>query len=852
MRHLIRLVTIRYLRAAPVRTFLTLFGIMLGVAAMVAIDAVNASVLSSFRTTIDTIAGKTALTVGEGTGIAEEFLEVVRGVEGVKTAVPLIEEAVRDNKSGTQLAVMAVDTLTDSQVRDYDVTASDVKVEDDLAFLNDPYGVLVTHAFAKRAGVKVGDVLNLSTVSGPADFTIRGTLAPTGPAKMFGGDLLLMDVYAAQIAFGRDKRFDRIDVIATPGTDIDVLAGRIEKAIKNKASVARPQRRSQETERVISGFNLGLSLASLVAIFVGGFIVYNALAIAVAQRRREIGILRALGATRRQILAVFIGEGLVLGAIGAVAGLGLGLLLARLVLKTASSVVSSMYVPIHAENLTLPPRQLIVSAAIGVAVAFVAAFFPARRAAFIEPASAMEKKVEAADVTLSSPSTSIKVGVATLVLAGLVAWLAHIREDYLLGYAVSGILAFALAFFAPAIARGVGLLARRVAPRFGPAVVLGTSSFTRNSGRNAVAIAALSMAMANVVNTDAFIDSMKYSMMRWLDRLARADLLIFSGRHAQAVKVDHPLPESLVEEIRKVPGVEYIDGVRSVRQSYRNQPYFLMSFDLVKYQPYSKIPVIAGDLDKALRAIEAGTAVAASDVFAHSFNVGVGDKVTLQTPEGPRSFEIAMVYADFSMEVGLLLTSRSIYRSVWRDRLINYAVVFLRPGTPLEQVREQIVQRWGPRYGLLVLSNGQFRAEYVRLIESSFGMLRAMQLVAIIVAVLGIVNTLLVTVIDRRMEIGTLKAIGANRKQVQQMFGAESALIGFAATLVGIVGGAVFSAYIVKELLRFQIGWQMSWQLSGWSILQTFVLAHLVSFLAALWPMRTAGRVDAVEALRYE
>jgi putative ABC transport system permease protein len=851
MRHLIRLVSLRYLKAAPLRTFFTLFGIALGVAAMVAIDAVNASVMSSFRTTIDTIAGKTALTVGEGTGVVEDLLEVVRGVKGVRTAVPIIHESVRDITSGTQLAVMGIDTLTDSEVRDYDVTANDVQVEDDLAFLNDPHGVLVTRAFAKRAGVKIGDILKLSTVQGPGDFTIRGSLAATGPAKLFGGDLLLMDVYAAQIAFGRDKRFDRIDVIPAPGEDVDVLAKRIETAIGNKVEVARAQRRSQETERVLSGFKLGLSLASLVAIFVGAFIVYNALAIAVAQRRREIGMLRALGTTRLQILALFMGEGLALGAIGACIGVGLGLGLARVVLNAVGGVVSTLYVPVSPEHLIVPPRELIVSVAIGVTAAFVAAFFPARRAAFIEPASAMQKKVEAADVTLSSMA-ALKVGAVTLLVALFVAWVAHIRKNYLLGYAVAGILALASAFFAPGVARAVGLLARRWAPAFGPSILLGTTSFTRNAGRNSVAIAALGISLANVVNADAFVHSMKYTTARWLDRLARADLLVFAGRQAQATKVDRPLPESLVNELRSVPGVEFVDAARSTRQSYRGKPYYMMSYDLARYRHYQQIPVIAGDLDKAVRSIDAAKGLAASEVFAHSFGVGIGDKVTIQTPDGPRSFEIVLIYSDFSAEVGLLFTSRAVYRSLWKDRLVDYMVVYLEPGASLDNVRERIARRWGGHYGLLVLSNGQYRAEYMKVIEGSFGLMRAMQLVAIIVAVLGIVNTLLVTVIDRRLEIGTLKAFGASREQVRRMFGAEGALIGFAATLMGIAAGALFSAYIVKELLRFQIGWRMNWELSGWSLLQTFVLAQVVAFLAALWPMHSAGNVDAVEALRYE
>jgi putative ABC transport system permease protein len=851
VRHLIRLLSVRYLKVAPGRTLLTLFGILLGVAVIFAIEVVNGSVMAAFRGTIDDIAGKTALTVGIGTGVAEDLLETVRGVEGVAAAVPVIEESVRDVQSGTQLAVLAVDTLSDSKVRDYDVTAEDVHVEDDIGFLNDPHGVLITHAFAQRTGHKVGDALTLQTVEGQTEFTVRGTLAPRGPAKVFGGDLLLMDVYAAQVAFGRGKRFDHIDVVPTPSTNTSALASRITKAIGGLAAVARPQRRSEEAERILAGFKLGLSLASLVATFVGGFIVYNALAIAVAQRRREIGILRALGTTRSQILALFIGEGLLMGVIGALAGLGFGLLLARMTLRAVGTTVSALYLTVKPEHLVVTPREIVIAVAIGVAAAFVAAFFPARRAAFIEPASAMRKKVEAADVTLSSTAASLKAGAATALVALLVACIAHVRQDYLLGYGVSGVLAIAAAFLSPALAHGVGSVARRLALGIGPAALLGAVGFVRNRGRNSVAIAALGMALANVVNSSAFLDSMKHTTESWFGRSVRADILVFAGREVQA-RADHPLPESVGEGMRAIPGVEFVDPVRMVRQTHDGQPFYLVSEDLERSHRYNEIPVVAGNLEQAIQAMAAGTGIAASQTFTRAFHVGLGDVITLQTPQGPRPFRIALVYVDYSADLGVLTTTRAVYKRIWRDALVDAYGVYLKKGTPTDGVRARIAHDWGARYGLLALGNRAYKDQLMKLIDRSFALMHATEIVAIVVAVLGIVNTLLVTVIDRRMEIGILKAIGAARTQVQRMLITEGMLIGFAAALLGVAFGTLFSAYIIKELMLFQVGWQMSWQLSGWAVLETFVVAQLVAVVAAWWPMRAAGNLDVVDALQYE
>jgi putative ABC transport system permease protein len=851
LRHLIRLVSIRYLKLAPGRTLLTLSGILLGVAVIFAIDIVNGSVMASFRGAIGDVAGKTALTVGLGTGVAEELLDSVRGVKGVEAAVPVIEESALDVQRGAQLAVLGIDTLSDNKVRDYDVTADDVHIEDDLAFLNDPHAVLVTTTYARRTGLKAGDKLTLETVTGRAEFTVRGTLAARGPAKVFGGDLLLMDVYAAQIAFGRGKRFDRIDVVAEQGADARVLATRISKALEGKAVVAREERRSNEAERILSGFKLGLSLASLVAIIVGGFIVYNALAIAVAQRRREIGILRALGTTRLQILALFIGEGLMLGVLGAIAGLGFGWLLARVTLHAATATVSALFLSVKPGSLVVTPRQLASAAAFGIGAALVASFFPARQAAFIEPASAMRKKVEAADVGLLSAGSSLKAGAATLAIAALVAWIAHLKENFLLGYAVSAIIALASAFLAPAIARVVGGMARRIALHIGPATRLGAIGFERNAGRNSVAIAALGMALANVVNASAFVDSMKQNTGNWFSRSVRADIFVFAGSQTQ-VRNDHPLPESVGEGLRKIPGVELVDPVRMVRHTYRGRPFYLMSYDIEGYRRYNEIAVVAGDLGQAVKDIAAGTAVAASETFARAFRLGVGSIVALQTPAGPRNFRIALVYVDYTTDLGVLSTTRAVYTRLWKDGLVDSYGVYLAKNADVERVRARISHDWSPSYHLMALGNRDYKDGVLRTLDSAFALTRATEMVAVIVAVLGIVNTLLVTVIDRRTELGILKAIGAARFQIERMFITEASLIGFAAATLGVGFGTLFSAYVIKELLRFQIGWHLRWELSVATVIETFVLAQLVAIVAAWWPMRSAGRLDVVEALQYE
>jgi putative ABC transport system permease protein len=852
VRHLVRLIAIRHLKAAPGRTLLTLSGIALGVAVMFAINLVNASVMSSFRHTMDQVAGKTALTIGEGSGgVAEELLTTVREVKGVALAVPVIRESVRDLNSGAQLAVMGVDTLSDSKVRDYDVTADDVKVEDEISFLNDPNGVIVTKAYAQKTGIKIDDKMKLQTMDGPKNFTVRGSLEPRGAAKVFGGDLLLMDVYAAQMTFGRGKRFDNIDVVPEEGTNVQELATRIKKALGGKASVERPQRRSQEAEQILAGFMLALKFVSLVALFVGGFIVYNALAIAVAQRRREIGTLRALGTTRTQILMLFASEGVVMGAIGAALGLAFGFGLARAVLALVGTTVSTLYQHVEAEKIVVTPLEILIGAAGGVSAAFVAALFPARRAAQVEPATAMRKTSDAADAGIGSASSSLKAGIAALGIAALLGWVAHVRESTNLGFVVAACLVAAAAAFAPAIGGALGKLASALTVRRTPAVRLGVLGFSRNAGRNAVAVAALGLSLANVHNVASVHESIRHSTLDWLDRSARADVFVLGGTELKRT-ADRPLSGSLGPELAKLDGVEFVNSWRMVRQRYKDKPYYLLSSDLVQSHRYNEIPVVEGDIESALPQISAGKALAASESFARTFDVKLGDELTVDTPSGPHQFKIALIYVDYNQEAGILSTTTEVYRRLWNDSLVDWYGVFLSKGTPAPVARERIAREWGGKHDLMVLGNGQFKSEAGNLIDRSFALSRALELVAIIVAVLGIVTTLLVAVTDRRTELGILKAIGAVRSQVARMFIVEASLIGLAASVVGAFLGTLLSMYAVKELLRFEVGWYLTWRFATAAAVETFIISQVAALIGAWWPMRSAAKLDVVDALQYE
>ena len=329
---LLRLIGLPYARKHLLRSILTTAGIVLGVALLVGMRTADESVLRAFNQTVDRIAGKAQLQVSAGdSGFGEEVLDRVEAVAEVRAAAPVIEASVDTGLPGQgKLLILAVDMTGDRSLRDYDFDGGDDDVMDDpLVFLAQPDSLILTREFADRNGLRTGAKLAFDTMEGRKQFTVRGILKAGGMASAFGGNLGIMDIYAAQKVFGRGQRFDRIDVGLGEGVPLERGEAALERALGPGFRVEPPSGRGRQFESLVGIYTMAMSISSLFALFIGMFIIYNSFAIAVTERRAEIGILRALGATRGQIRGLFLAESGIAGLVGSLAGVGVGLAFAR-------------------------------------------------------------------------------------------------------------------------------------------------------------------------------------------------------------------------------------------------------------------------------------------------------------------------------------------------------------------------------------------------------------------------------------------------------------------------------------------------------------------------------------------
>ncbi len=367
---LLRLISWPYLKKHAVRSLLTVVGIVLGVAVFVAMHTANQAVFYAFERTVDRIAGAAQLQVTSSeAGFPEEVLERVQAIPEVQVAVPVIEAPAATRIAGQgNLLILGVDMTGDRSLRDYDFESGDEAVVDDpLIFLAQPDSIIVTKEFADRNGLRVGDRVTLSTMVGDRAFTVRGIMRSGGLTSAFGGNLAVMDIYAAQQVFGRGRRFDRIDVKLQNGLAVEAGQAAVRNALGVGFDVQAPASRGQQLESTLAVYAISMNISSVFALFIGMFIIYNSFSIAVTQRRSEIGILRALGAPRRQIRNLFLIESAASGLLGSAAGIVLGIFMARGMVGSISNMLEGIYgVAERAEEVSADPRLLGAAIAIGI------------------------------------------------------------------------------------------------------------------------------------------------------------------------------------------------------------------------------------------------------------------------------------------------------------------------------------------------------------------------------------------------------------------------------------------------------------------------------------------------------
>jgi putative ABC transport system permease protein len=853
----------------PFRALLSIAGVALGVLASVGIGTANIQVLRSFEQAVTTVAGPATLEIaGRDLGVDESAITAVRAVEGVVSAAPVIEESVvvaQGEPRGQALQILGLDLLAEVGTRGFQIPQADAGVE--LEVLLAPDALYIGRQVAADWNLGVGSVVEVMAGGRLVRLRVAGLIHNQAARSSLWDRLAIMDIAAAQLLFQSIGRLDRIELVTTPDRPLDDIVASVRAVLPPHLVVQRPAQRTKQVENMVWAFQLNLSVMSWVGLLVGMFLIYNTIAFAVAQRRREIGIYRALGMTERRVAGLFLVEAGLLGLLGGLLGGFGGVWLAGSLVSLVSRTISDLYAPVVSGGLTLSMDMLTFVAVVkgvllGTVVSMVGALGPSVEAGRTVTVRALAPGDYESTHQLRAGLCGW-ISLVLLVLAGLCSLMGPVGDLPLFGYLATICLLGALSCLAPLLIQALGMRRPRQESKTmmlgGSLRLIAADQAARHPGRNAVTVSALMVGLSIMIGVAVMVRSFRDTVEIWVDETVMADLIVapqswLQGR--QAGQASRALPGTWRSTLSAIDGIAAVDTLREVYVDVVGQPVALVSRDLRLHAQRSRYLMLRGDSTEILlRAAETG-GVLLSEVLANRLRLREGDKVSITTPTGPAALSVEGIFYDYATDGGKMVMDRTWYQREWHDDRVTVFSIYLAAGADAEHVRQSIVTHIAGLDGVtvtpLVIRNHELRQEILEIFDRSFVLTYVLEAIAVLVAMLGIVNTLVTAVLERRREFATLRAIGASTRQVERLVLWEAAYLGLIGAVLGIVGGLLLALVLIHVINKQSFGWTIQMTVPGGVILQAVGLALTAALVAGYWPARWAARQPVVEGLREE
>ena len=843
------------LRDRP-RTVVTVVGLTLGVAVVVAIRLANASSIRGFETALDVVAGKTSLEiVGAGVGVPETQLRDLGWLRDYGRVSPVIDRIARVRApDGTEypVRVLGVDVLRDRPFREYRLLkfardGRDPRPQELLALLLDPTSVVLTQRFAGRHAIELDTPVQLIIGDRVHGAVVRGLLLDEGPARVVDGQLALMDIATAQLLFDRLGWLDRVEIQLFDAETIDAAEKAIATRLPDGLRVQRPAQRGRQVERMLAAFHFNLTALSYIALVVGLFLVYNTVAVSVITRRREIGTLRALGATRRLVRRLFLGEAALLAMVGVGLGLPAGWLLAQAAVRLTSTTVNALYMTSAATVPALSAGDLLLACAVAIPLALAGAAIPSAEAAGVTPIAA----VRDVDRFVWDRGVPLRSAALAMLLFGAGWWLS--TREAVGGLPVFGLgAALMVVFGAAALVPALLELLRRVRLPwrwFGLEGRLAHANLSASVSRLAVSVAALVVSLAMLAAIAIMVGSFRDTVDYWVGQTLQGDLFVATADRAPlgpAVTISAATERRLAAH----HAVAALDRFSHVDLSYGpNRDLIILGtgdFEVLLEHGglLLKTPT---DGRAAMRRAVGADAVVVSESFAIKHDVAVTDRIELDTPQGARPFQVVAVYYDYSSDRGLVVMDRTTFARHYGAQRPTGLTLYLVPDADPEAVREELLAGAGPDHRLFIRTNAALRAEVLRIFDATFAITYALEAIAIFVAIIGVAATLVTLTLERRRELAMLRQLGAGRGQIRRMVVIEAAMLGMLSQGVGLPVGVMLSLILIYVVNVQSFGWTIQFHLPLGFLVQSTLLIAVTTALAGLYPARIATRLTETE-----
>ena len=857
-----RYIALRSIRFRFRRFLFSMFGIVIGVATLLAINVTNQTALASIVKLFSDTSGNAKLSViGTETDIAgfdSSLITPIKNNQKVSIASPILSVTsdLSDSEtsdsldlglfgaSGGSLLIHGIDPEVDALVRDYKLSQGN--------FLSDNVSkkeMVLVDDFAKDNEIKVGDWLDILTPFGFESIKIVGLITKEGPGQINNGQFGIMPLQTVQELFDREGKLDQVDILPIDPEisrkDLNKLKEDLQARLGNKVSVIFPANQGERMTQMLESYQIGLNLLSGMALFVGAFLIYNSFAMTVLERTREFGMLRTIGMTSRQITFQVLLEATILGIIGSFFGLGVGFVLSRGLTRLMEIILGQSL-----SQIQFPVYLLLTSFLIGLFVTIFAALIPAWQAGRISPLEALRIRSKLKEGWVINHGWII--GIIFLITSFTILVINPFPNDpeFKAGsFTVFGLFT-GIALFIPQIVRFWEPISRPLIRLiYGNSGSIGSRNIQRSRLRTALTVAALIVGISMVVMTKIITSSFVGDLKNWMDGYIGGDIYISSSI---------PLRTDLAERIEAIDEVTSVVPIRYINIDWQTPKNEFETVSFMGFNPVDYVKVTSiifsdpnTDISSVIDQMVNDDAILISSVLSELHNLKQGDLVKLRTRSGYQYFPIAGIVVDFNNQGKVIQGSWNTMRRYFK---VNDASIFLvktQDPNRIAFTSKKIEELFGKRYNLSIIANEEIRNQAFNLLEQAFSMFDVTSLIAIAVGSLGIVNTLTISVIERTREIGMLRAIGMTVRQVFVMILAESALIGILGAIFGILSGLLISRVIIYGM-KAMAGYNLAFIIPDTWLLITFLAALLISQLAAIIPARRAVQIEILDALHQD
>ena len=844
-------VTIKGLLAHRVRLVLTALSVVLGVAFVAGTFVLTDTMTRVFddlvrggSQSIDVLVRSEAASndeVGTNTSyygvvpLDADVLATVRAVEGVERASGSVEGfAMIVKPDGEAITPMGPPSLGVSWVDDVGR-----EVRDGGRVPVAPDELVVDAATVDRHGLSVGDRVEVVFASTPPrPFTLVGVSFNAAGENLAGASLAEFELATAQEVLGLDGAYTGINVFAADGVDADELVARLEVSLPEEVAAITAADWADETmaqiEGALSFITITLGVFAAIALFVGAFIIANTFSITVLQRSREFALLRALGASRRQVIGGVVGEALVVGVlaslVGVIAGMGLAVGLQALLTAFGMDMPSG--------SLVVLPRTIIVALIVGTVVTVVSSLLPARRAAAVHPVAALR---EASQVAYRPSRARLVAGVvaggAATVLVLYGSLLQPTQAGWLVG-AAALLAVVGLAATGPSLTRPILRLFGGSGRPLGAVGQLARGNSMRTPRRTWTTAAALTIGLALVSSVAVIAATMKASVADALDQTLRADVVISAGNAFTGGSV----PPVLARELAAAPGIGSVSPIRGGQGTIDGELATVTAVEPAHWEALHETVFTAG----ALSDLASLDTVAVDAELAAEQGYRVGDIISAEFAHaGTSELRVVATYEPDEVLVGWLVSIEA--SEVYFNQPLDYAVLVAGPpGTDAEVTRAAVETVASAYPAVSVQDQGQYRDSVAGQIDQLLAMVTALLAMALFIAVLGIMNTLALSIHERTREIGLLRAVGMTRRQARRMVRWESVTVALLGAFVGLLLGSLFGWAATRALADQGMG---TFAVPTFQLVGAVVLAVLAGVIAAILPARSAANLDVLRAV---